>query len=252
MTDAGFAHVPGTMPAAPRNAPTIPPGTRRLHVQQNLRSADMVEVSVALAEALILDREGSALQRRARSSSCTTPPPSRALDEAAWDEARAAANRRRVDVLSESLLANEIYDLQVLRNSLVRQAVDEASRANERAAAAGDSEAAWHADLLRERTAAVSGAVERKGGWRSAVFLESGEVDVRVDVGPWPAADGVRMLQTVKSALVVQLEEVGMTRGGGLAPPAGAIHEPHVAGPGSHSCRLGHFTPGDGGILSPL
>lgn len=70
-----------------------------------------------------------------------------------------------------------------------------------------DPEAQWHADVLRQRIAGVSRAVEKKGGWRSAVLVND-EVNIDVDVGPWSPSDGVLMLNMVKSALVVQLEEV--------------------------------------------
>lgn len=77
-------------------------------------------------------------------------------------------------------------------------------------AAGRGQEAEWHADILRERISAISRAVEKKGGWRSVVFLDDDKatVDVDVDVAPWPAEDGLLMLQAVKNALVMQLEEV--------------------------------------------
>lgn len=71
-----------------------------------------------------------------------------------------------------------------------------------------DCDAEWHADVLRQRLAAVSRAVVKKGGWHSAVFLDGERVNIDVDIGPWPAADGILMLQTVKNALLIQLEEV--------------------------------------------
>lgn len=177
-----------------------------MHPQRNLTSADIVEVSVALAEAMVLDREGVALQ--VRREGVDTGSSSRSIVDLHWNDEKAAANQRRMDILSESLLANEIHDLQVLRSSLVRQTVEEGKRPKRKSPGVVDREAELHADLLRERVAAVSRAVEKKGGWRSAVFGEDGEVDVGVDVQPWPAVDGVRMLQMVKSSLIVQLEEV--------------------------------------------
>lgn len=186
----------------------------------------MVEVSVALAEALVLEREGAALKRRGAAGASLA-------NEAQWDDKTEGANQRRIQLLSESLFASEVHDLQVLRNSLERQAADEAVP-EDRSGPAGipprqgtvamiprdepqagtadvelrDRDAEWHADVLLQRSAAVSRAVERKGGWRSAVLLEDGNVNIDADVNPWPATDGVLMLQTVKSALVVQLEEV--------------------------------------------
>lgn len=75
-------------------------------------------------------------------------------------------------------------------------------------ASSADGDARWHAEILDLRLAAVARAVENKGGWRSAVFLDSGEVNVDVDAGPWPPEEGVLMLQTVRDALAVQLMEV--------------------------------------------
>lgn len=233
----------------------------------------MVEVSVALAEALLLEVEGAALlkqhqkRRRAAASTAQTPPlttaktstpgeqgggdqdnahaTTTAAAEAAeaemvnrcWNDQRAAENQSRVALLSKSLESSDIHDLQILRRSLQRQ-VDEAAREEERhprhrgggrssparpapgqlaseregggEIPSGDDDKRWRADVLGQRLDAVERAVETKGGWRSAVFRDKNgsEVDVDVDVEPWPAADAVLMLQTVKDALNVQLMEV--------------------------------------------
>lgn len=84
-----------------------------------------------------------------------------------------------------------------------------------------DEDERWRVDILAQRLEVVERAVDRKGGWRSAVFLDGkngsdgsgsggggGQVNVDVDVEAWPAADAVLMLQTVKDALNVQLLEV--------------------------------------------
>ena len=76
------------------------------------------------------------------------------------------------------------------------------------AASSADGDERWHEEVLDMRLAAVARAVEKKGGWRAAVFLDSGEVNVDVDTGPWPPEEGVLMLQTVRDALVIQLMEV--------------------------------------------
>ena len=76
----------------------------------------------------------------------------------------------------------------------------------ESSSAGGDER--WHAEVLDLRLAAVTRAVEKKGGWRSAVFLDNGEVNVDVDAGLWPPEEGVMILQTVRDALVVQLMQV--------------------------------------------
>lgn len=143
-----------------------------------------------------------------------------------WDDDKSAENKRRIALLSESLQASEIHDLQVLRRSLERQLNDAGTPAVQSREGGStkkvartamvktppltvlDEDAQWHTDMLRERLGAVTRAVEKKGGWRSAMFLTGGEVDVDVDVEPWSPGDGVMMLQTVKDALVVQLEEV--------------------------------------------
>ena len=93
-----------------------------------------------------------------------------------------------------------------------------ATTAQDRDDATPDEDDRWRADVLRQRLGAIERAVERKGGWRAAIFLGDsggggggggeGEVNVDVDVEPWPAADAVLMLQTVKDALNVQLMEV--------------------------------------------
>lgn len=293
------------------------PSTNRRHrsrsnEQCNITSADIVEVSVALAEARILEREGTALLSRQRqskrgadhklkknragdpSSPPTTPPSSvteggkRTATTAAhpaaataseeggtdaidctWTTEKAAENKRRLALLSESLEASDVQDLQILRRSLERQADESASRppsegnrlrregsnrsrggrAGRSAGAAATTAASevlvvgederWRADVLGERLAAVTRAVERKGGWRSAVFVgkDGGEVNVDVDAEPWPAAEGVLMLQTVKDALYVQLMEVrllacGEERGTGCNNNLVDIWESHaVAGP---------------------
>lgn len=241
----------------------------------------MVEVSVALAEALLLEAEGASLlkqhqkRRRAAATAAQTPlvtastispgeegegakdkanatiaaasaPASAAETEAemvnrCWNDEKAAENQYRVTLLSKSLEASDIHDLQILRRSLQHK-VDEAVRAlqssscsvsGERSfpaqpstgqlsaeqegsvesadgAAALDEDKRWRADVLRQRLDAVERVVEMKGGWRSAVFLDNNgcEVNVDVDVEPWPAAEAVLMLQTVKDALNVQLMEV--------------------------------------------
>lgn len=248
----------------------------------------MVEISVALAEALLLEKEGTALrkrhqqqQRRAAgrqgqdkaasgspvssmppgTTAATAVAPAASAAEAGaagsadaemvhqcWNDEKAAENKRRVDILSKSLEASDIHDLQVLRRSLQRQ-VDDAARGlrskpgrrsrSERSPAgrppeqqrgapaaaslevrnvALDEDERWRADVLGQRLELVERAVEKKGGWRSAVFLDDNrngggggggdQVNVDVDVEAWPAADAVLMLQTVKDALNVQLLEV--------------------------------------------
>lgn len=114
-----------------------------LQMQRTLASADVVEVSVALAEALVLEREGAALKWRGasgeRPSTETlvvelepdTPGADAEPAEAAaetlvtmWDDEKAASNKRHIKFLSESLDASEVHDLQVLCSSLERQAAD--------------------------------------------------------------------------------------------------------------------------------
>lgn len=250
--------------------------------QRYIATADIVEVSVALAEALVLEREGAELEKSrgsrggensgsnaplsstspATTTSLPTPGaapagaagvaaasdkketiPAPALAEVQgprWTDEIAAENRRRVALLSESLDASDVHDLQVLRRSLERQ-LNEATttmtttkttpnkrslgrmgsrRGDSRQGSVGslermpstlpslEEEGQWRADMLGKRLAVVAKAVEKKGGWRSAVFLDSGEVNVDVNVEPWPPAEGVLMLQTVKDALVVQVAEV--------------------------------------------
>lgn len=139
--------------------------------QRNIASHDMVEVSVVLAEALLLEKEGTTLlkrhqqllQHRAAGSSrqggdnanaSSGDPISSALSTATrttldavaggtaestaasdaemvrrcWNDEKAAENQRRVDILSRSLEASDIHDLQILRRFLQRQ-VDDAARA---------------------------------------------------------------------------------------------------------------------------
>ena len=219
----------------------------------------MVEVSVVLAEALLLEREGTALRKRQRqqqlraggAGATEAALDSEGADVASrcWDDEREAENRRRVDVLSRSLEASDVQDLQVLRRSLQRQ-LEHAARGGGAKVTRGvssrgertspgrspapetegpgvdrDEDEAYRADVLAQRLEVVERAVERKGGWRAAVFLgdnkkgssgggggggsySSGQVNVDVDVEAWPAADAVQMLQTVKDALNVQLLEV--------------------------------------------
>lgn len=270
----------------------------------------MVEVSVALAEALLLEKEGAALrkryqqqQRRAgvgrqgRHGASGDPlssggigaqaapagaagPDAEMVLRRCWSDEKAAENQRRVDTLSKSLEASDIHDLQVLRRSLQRQA-DGAARGGrlrggrsrgERSSpaqlgpfassssssslsaaaavaaataaaedegvrdAALDEDEQWRADVLAQRLEVVERAVERKGGWRSAVFLDdkhgggggggSGQVNVDVDVEPWPAADAVLMLQTVKDALNVQLLEVSASYRAGEVGRGRVVSQP--------------------------
>lgn len=154
-----------------------------------------------------------------------TESPSSSSSPVTWGDESSAENKRRICFLSESLETSDIHDLQMLRRSLERQITDvrvSSAKFREKKASAKtvtaivnaprlsvlDEDAQWHADMLRQRLDAVTRAVEKKGGWRSAVFLDAGNVNVDVDVEPWPPGDGVLMLQTVKDALVVQLEEV--------------------------------------------
>lgn len=144
--------------------------------------------------------------------------------EPSWDDEKDAENKRRIALLSESLNATDVHDLQVLRGSLERQ-VDEAAHKQREMILHPregglwpsfhplDEDAQWHTDLLATRLAAVTSAVEKKGGWRSAVFLGGGEVNVEAEVDHWPAAEAVLMLQTVKDALYVQLQGVRMNSG---------------------------------------
>lgn len=127
----------------------------------------MVEVSVVLAEALLLQKEGTALRDRCRRQQLrrevggggggrrgkdsnnsddhfssiprTATPPATAgaaegeadadadMVDRCWNDEKAAENQRRVDVLSESLEASDIHDLQVLRRSLQHQVDDTAN-----------------------------------------------------------------------------------------------------------------------------
>lgn len=172
---------------------------------------------------MILEREWTKLKRGGANAGFTASSKADSSDGPPWDDDRAAVNRRRLQFLSDSLLESNVHDLQALRSSLERQAADgvrpktdtraivsreDVEAISPKSSASGQCEAYWDADLLGQRITALSIAVERKGGWRSAMFLSGGEVNVDVDVGPWSPADGARMLQTVRSALVVQLEEV--------------------------------------------
>lgn len=85
---------------------------------------------------------------------------------------------------------------------------DDGRQKQSAAGSSAEGDERWHAEVLDLRLAAVAKAVEKKGGWRSAVFLDSGEVNMDVDAGPWPPEEGVLILQTVRDALVVQLMEV--------------------------------------------
>lgn len=107
----------------------------------------MVEVSVVLAEALVLEREGAALRRRGGSGAIISTASTLAKIEsdatgtekestsanvsALWDDEKAAANKRRVDALFQSLNASGVHDLQVLRSSLERQAAGKGLRHEE-------------------------------------------------------------------------------------------------------------------------
>lgn len=252
------------MQRPPTLEPDIPP------VQRNLATADIVEINVALAEALVLEREGAALTSKragfgrsgtSTSLKVTSSSPSHEEKEGGtetdvehiWDAEKAAVNQRRIALLSHCLEASSVHDLQMLRQTLERQ-VDDVTRTQGKAAfrprdriaergggvprestgvrqgigsqqqndckdwegslALHDEDAQWHADVLDSRLAAVNKAVENKGGWRAAVFLDGGGVHVDVDVESWPAAEGVLMLQTVKDALVVQLIEVRCSSSG--------------------------------------
>lgn len=182
-------------------------------MQHRLNSVDVVEVSVALGGALLLEREGIAPGSRP-TLFVKVPPLGRGAVEShgegktTWDEGIAQQeNQRRIAALSESLEASDVRHLQVLRRSLETQ-IHEATRAEEtkerhknRSRIPIDDASRWHTDLLELRLAAVSRAVDRKGGWRAAVFREDGAVDVDVDVEPWPEEDRVLMLQTVRDAL---------------------------------------------------
>lgn len=187
-------------------------------IQHRLNSADVVEVSVALGGALLLEREGIAPGSRP-TTSVTVPPQDAAEAHAEGKTTRFEGkaeqeNQRRIAALSESLEASDVRHLQVLRRSLETQ-IHEATRAEEtdeihknRSSFSIDDASRWHADLLEIRLAAVSRAVDRKGGWRAAVFREDGTVDVDVDVEPWPQEDRVLMLQTVRDALNFQAMQV--------------------------------------------
>lgn len=174
---------------------------------------------MALGGALLLEREGIALGRRSTSSVALLPQ--EAEGKTACDEEVAQQeNQRRIAALSESLEDSDIHHLQVLRRSLEAQIheiheIHEATRkeeTNERHKTSSgisiDDASRWHADLLELRLAAVSRAVDMKGGWRAAVFREGGAVDVDVDVDPWPQEDRVPMLQTVRDALNFQVMQV--------------------------------------------
>lgn len=249
--------------------------------QRNLGSADMVEVSVALAEALLYHREGTALEKELNSygssdgsgvrnivPSCARAShvdvvrgavsasirgtrtslspivanegnPVRENDEAVastgrlksnhaivsgtpamaelWDGTKASENARRMAILAASLEASEVYNLQVLRQSVERQLREmealkvfpvRRGKGFNGTPSLADDEERWHEELLRARLEVITKAVENKGGWRAAVFLDTGEVNVEVDVKPWPPEEGLLMLQTVKDALLLQLAEV--------------------------------------------
>ncbi|CAM9942225.1 unnamed protein product, partial [Ectocarpus sp. 13 AM-2016] len=126
-------------------------------LERNLASADMVEVSVALAEASLYKREGAALlkqhQRRKRqqgdhrrlrsekdlgnasSPPGNTPATEDTADEEmvdrCWNDEKAAETERRLAILSKSLEASDIHDLQVLRKSLQGEMDDARSAVRE-------------------------------------------------------------------------------------------------------------------------
>jgi hypothetical protein len=59
--------------------------------------------------------------------------------------------------------------------------------------------------LLVKQKEVLDAAVKAAGGWRSAVFLQNGEVDVDADISVWPKDEQVQILQLIKDTLQMQV-----------------------------------------------
>ena len=55
---------------------------------------------------------------------------------------------------------------------------------------------------------ALKKAIDMGGGWRAALYLNTGEINMNCDVGNWPLADQVEMYQDIHAFLETRQEEL--------------------------------------------
>jgi hypothetical protein len=126
-----------------------------------------------------------------------------AADWAQYVEALAERHKPRRAALQKALLSHCGADLQALAHTLALQqqqqpASDNSSSSSDNSSSSSDSsseqDAAAVAVAAAEAAAAaqqrvLAWAVEKRGGWRGAVLLDTGDVDVEADVTIWPQRD---------------------------------------------------------------
>jgi hypothetical protein len=119
-----------------------------------------------------------------------------AADWAQYVEALAERHKPRRAALQKALLSHCGADLQALAHTLALQQQQQPASDNSSSSSDSSSEqdAAAVAVAAAEAAAAaqqrvLAWAVEKRGGWRGAVLLDTGDVDVEADVTIWPQRD---------------------------------------------------------------
>jgi hypothetical protein len=108
-----------------------------------------------------------------------------------------------VQALSKAVAAGNVSELQTMAHELSSQISNNRKQIE---TSVGPADDLRQRDILMSKQKEVlEAAVKTAGGWRSAVFLENGEVDVDVDISVWNIEDQVSILAVIKDQLLMQL-----------------------------------------------
>jgi hypothetical protein len=198
-------------------------------LQLSLSAAHPLDVSAALAALSLTESQAAATaaaattaaaaaaaastastsdgEQASDTSAAATAAAALAAEWAQYVEALAERHKPRRAALQKALLSHCGADLQALAHTLSLQqqqqaaqldipsstsssrrgSADSSSSSEQDAAAAVEAAEAAAAAAAQQRV--LAWAVEKRGGWRGAVLLDSGEVDVEADVTIWPQRD---------------------------------------------------------------
>ena len=145
-------------------------------LQESLNTADLTEVLVKLATVLV-----------------------------SADDDPMRANVNSTLALESALATNNVAELQAMAHELA-PAIKNTHSQIALTHGSGEQKKLKAKEVLQvKQKDLLEAAVKTAGGWRSAVFLENGDVDVDCDVTIWSVEDQVHILNMIKDQLQIKI-----------------------------------------------
>ena len=146
-------------------------------LQNSINTSDLQDLSLKLAH-VMLDKRGNSKE-----------------------------NEIKASVLQEAISSGSISELQTMQHEVENGLKNNAS-AMKTTVSEVDTKALEHKKVVMETQSKIlTNAVKLKGGWRAALFLDSGDVDLECDYTVWPVNDKVEILRSIKDHLSLALED---------------------------------------------